>query len=423
MYALRKLASYVCLFFGFFTSVIAIEKTKVTHHVSMKFDQVPIRIVLETLARSVGKNVLVDEQVHGMVQLNLQDVDFHTALQGILSMYQLSLQDKDNIWLVHSKTNLNAQESGPQAEISKIDVKHMSVDDLANQLRDPQNHLLSPQGRIMIDDRQQRLLIYDLPENIKAIKQVASALDHCVKQVHIEARIVTIDQGLDESLGIRWASRPHSDAHLAGSIEALAGSHSITDHLLVNLPVANASGRLAYRLAKLNNRHILDLELSALEKEDKAEIIASPSVLTMDRSTALIEQGTEIPYVESASSGATSVVFKKAVLSLSVKPKIAADGQVFLDLNLTQDTQGETVSTPTGPAVSINAQTMQTLVSVRSGQTLVLGGIYQKIVIKNETKVPWLGDIRWIGALFRQTRYEQRKRELMIFVTPSIIEN
>ncbi len=279
------------------------------------------------------------------------------------------------------------------------------------------------------------LVVKDTADVISSIKRMLDILDIPVKQVVIEARMVTIDDGFDEALGVRWGVTKN-DGHgnsTSGSIAGNDGSGnnnggsainprpSADDRLNVNLPVTNAAGTLAFQVARLADGTLLDLELSALEKESKAEIIASPRVTTANQKPALIEQGTEIPYVESSSSGATSVTFKKAVLSLKVTPQITPDNRVILDLTVTQDTKGETVPTGTGDAVSINAQSITTQVLVNNGETLVLGGIYQQTIKSDVTKVPLLGDIPGLGALFRKTTSENKKRELLIFVTPKIV--
>ncbi len=173
-------------------------------------------------------------------------------------------------------------------------------------------------------------------------------------------------------------------------------------------------------VAKLANGTLIDLELTALEEENKGEIIASPRITTANQQKARIEQGTEIPYVEAASSGATTVSFKKAVLSLEVTPHITPDNKVILDLIITQDTRGDTVQTPTGPAVAIDTQQIQTQVLVENGQTVVLGGIFQQQIVNSTKKVPLLGDIPYLGVLFRSTSEFNEKRELLIFVTPKI---
>lgn len=391
------------------------------NNISLSFVNIPIPVLLQLLAKTQGQNILLDPAITGNTDITLQNISFDTAWRSVLKMHQLRMSGSEGIWLI--KPDVGKRQKAANVQARWFDVQHTNVQDIANHLREDKHRILSEQGRLVVDENKHRILIENIPEQQNLIKQTIAALDSPKQQVHIEARIVTLDQGIDEALGVRWGSSVLSGRGFAGSLESLAGDASIASKLHVNLPVPEAAGRLAYRLAMLNNRYLLDLELSALEKEDKAEIIASPSIVTLNRTTAVIEQGTEIPYVEAAASGATSVVFKKAVLSLSVTPEINAEQHIVLHLDLSQDTQGETVSTPTGPAVSINAQNMNTRVRVANGQTLALGGIYQQIQVKNETKVPIIGDILWLGALFRQTRYEQRKRELVIFVTPTIIDN
>ena len=192
----------------------------------------------------------------------------------------------------------------------------------------------------------------------------------------------------------------------------------MTDRLNVNLPVANATGRIGFQIASLLDGNILDLELSALESENKGEIIASPRITVANQQEAYIEQGTEIPFVQATSSGATSVEFKKAVLSLRVTPHITPDNRIILNLVVTQDTRGDTVSTSTGPAVAIDTQEISTQVLVENGETIVLGGIFQQISTNEVSKVPLLGDLPFIGKLFSSSGTHEEKRELLIFVTP-----
>jgi len=243
----------------------------------------------------------------------------------------------------------------------------------------------------------------------------------------IEARMVTVSDSVGEELGIKWGmtatgGSSSTSGSLAGAEAANSGSAgNLEDRLNVNLPVTGAAGTIAFQVAKLADGQILDLELSALEKENRAEIIASPRITTANQQTAYIEQGAEIPYVESASSGATSVSFKKAVLSLRVTPQITPDNKVILDLVITQDSKGEIIPTGTGTAVSIDTQEIGTQVLVENGETLVLGGIYQQRITNSVSKVPVLGDIPYLGYLFRTTIEESAKSELLIFVTPRIV--
>jgi type IV pilus assembly protein PilQ len=240
--------------------------------------------------------------------------------------------------------------------------------------------------------------------------------------------MVTVRDNADEQLGVRWGFTGNStDAAPSGSLLGADITNTgtvpsdITDRLNVNLPVANAAGRIGFQIASLLDGNILDLELSALESENKGEVIASPRITVANQQEAYIEQGTEIPYVQSTSSGATSVEFKKAVLSLRVTPHITPDNRIILNLVVTQDTRGETVSTSTGPAVAIDTQEIKTQVLVENGETIVLGGIFQQISTKDVSKVPLFGDLPVVGRLFSTTGQEEEKRELLIFVTPKII--
>ena len=253
-------------------------------------------------------------------------------------------------------------------------------------------------------------------------------LDIPIKQVLIEARMVTVKDDVAEDLGVRWGVTDQQGTK--GTSGSLEGANSIaagilpslSDRLNVNLPAApvNATS-IAFSVAKLADGTVLDLELSALEQENKGEIIASPRIMTSNQKAAYIEQGVEIPYVEASSSGATTVTFKKAVLSLRVTPQITPDNRVILDLEITQDSQGKVVATPTGEAVSIDTQRIGTQVLVDHGETIVLGGIYQQQLISRVSKVPLLGDIPYLGFMFRSTSDKNERQELLIFVTPKIV--
>lgn len=198
---------------------------------------------------------------------------------------------------------------------------------------------------------------------------------------------------------------------------------AVSDRLNVNLPVSNPTGSIAFHVAKLIDGTILDLELSALERENKGEIIASPRIMTANQKKARIEQGTEIPFVQAASSGATTVTFKKAVLSLEVTPHITPDDRVILDLIITQDTRGDTVQTGNGAATAIDTQRIETQVLVENGETIVLGGIFQQQIVNSVSKIPLLGDIPYVGQAFRSDSEFNEKTELLIFVTPKIVTN
>ncbi len=408
--------------------------------ISLNFQDIPVRTVLQLIADFNNLNLVTTDSVSGNITLRLDGVPWEQALDIILKVRGLDKRLDDNILLVAPAEEIAAREKqqlesrNQVADLAPLYTDYLQINyakasEVAALLSSESTKLLSAKGAVSVDERTNVLVVKDTAEVISNIKRMLDILDIPVKQVVIEARMVTIDDGFDEALGVRWGVSKN-DGHgnsTSGTIEGNDSSNgtgvagSVEDRLNVNLPVTNAAGTLAFQVARLANGTLLDLELSALEKESKAEIIASPRVTTANQKPALIEQGTEIPYVESSSSGATSVTFKKAVLSLKVTPQITPDNRVILDLTVTQDTKGETVPTGTGDAVSINAQSITTQVLVNNGETLVLGGIYQQTIKNDVSKVPLLGDIPGLGALFRKTTSENKKRELLIFVTPRIV--
>jgi type IV pilus assembly protein PilQ len=274
------------------------------------------------------------------------------------------------------------------------------------------------------------LIIRDTPDYQTSIRSIIQALDIPVKQVRIEARIVIVSEGALYELGVRWgvglqqghfAVESHIEQHHETG-DGATESPSVTDFMNINLPSTsgNASS-IAFQLAKLGSGTLLDLELSALQSESRAEIISSPSLLTTNHQSAFIEQGTEIPYQESSSDDETTIAFKKSVLSLEVTPTITPDHHMLLDLRVAQDRPGEVVKTGSGEAVSITTQRIGTQVLVNDGETVVLGGIYQKTQIHRVDKVPVLGELPLLGKLFQRNYQKTDKNELLIFVTPRVV--
>ncbi|HHQ4913059.1 type IV pilus secretin PilQ [Aeromonas veronii] len=412
--------------------------------ISLNFQDIPVRTVLQLIADFNNLNLVTTDSVAGNITLRLDGVPWEQALDIILKVRGLDKRLDNNILLVAPAEEIATREKqqlesrNQVADLAQLYTEYLQINyakasEVAALLSSESTKLLSPRGAVSVDERTNVLVVKDTADVISSIKRMLDILDIPVKQVVIEARMVTIDDGFDEALGVRWGVTKN-DGHgnsTSGSIEGNDGSGnnngssainpsprpSADDRLNVNLPVTNAAGTLAFQVARLADGTLLDLELSALERENKAEIIASPRVTTANQKPALIEQGTEIPYEESTSSGATSVTFKKAVLSLKVTPQITPDNRVILDLTVTQDTVGQAV----GETFAINAQSITTQVLVRNGETLVLGGIYQQTIKSDISKVPLLGDIPGLGALFRKTSSENKKRELLIFVTPKIV--
>ncbi|MGV3002136.1 type IV pilus secretin PilQ [Vibrio sp.] len=438
-------------------SVVAKQKTvldKENKVISINFQDIPVRNVLQLIADYNSFNLVVSDSVTGNLTLRLDGVPWQQVLDIILQVKGLDKRVEGNVVLVAPKAELDAQQQQrlEQARMEEelgdlsselIQVNFAKASDIAELIGgEGELSMLSSRGNITVDERTNSLLIRDLPNNIDIIKGIVESLDIPVKQVQIEARIVTVNEGNMQDLGVRWGvAETNGSFSTGGSIESNVGQAGIAngedgidftgngdstvgieDFLNVNLAAtsSNASS-IAFQVAKLGSDTLLDLELSALQAESKAEIISSPRLITTNKQPAYIEQGTEIPYLEAASSGATSVSFKKAVLSLKVTPQITPDNRLVLDLSVTQDRPGSVVKTGEGEAVAIDTQRIGTQVLVDNGETVVLGGIYQHSVQTSVDKVPLLGDIPYLGALFRRSYENYGKSELLIFVTPKVV--
>lgn len=410
--------------------------------ISLNFQDIPVRTVLQLIADFNEFNLVTTDSVNGNITLRLDSVPWEQALDIVMKVKGLSKQLDGNVLMVAPADELAALER--RDLVSKKEVEELAelysefiqinfakAADITELLARKDSSLLSSRGSVSVDERTNTVLIKDTSTVIANVKRIVEVLDVPVRQVIIEARMVSVVDNMNDELGIRWGLSGSSDIGdgfglSSGSIEgndSLAGGStpSIGDRLNVNLPVASPAGSIALKIAELANGQVLDLELSALEAEQKAEIIASPRITTTDQKSAYIEQGTEIPYVESSSSGATSISFKKAVLGLQVTPHITPDNKIILDLKINQDTRGDDVKTVGGEAVSIDTQEISTQVLVENGETVVLGGIFKHEIKKIVTKVPILGDIPWLGVLFRSTKNINQKRELLIFVTPKVV--
>ncbi|MEC7942161.1 MAG: type IV pilus secretin PilQ family protein [Pseudomonadota bacterium] len=413
--------------------------------ISINFQDIPVRNVLQLIADYNEFNLVVSDSVAGNLTLRLDGVPWQQVLDIILQVKGLDKRVDGNVILVAPKAELDLREqqalekSRLEEELGELKSEIIKINfakaiDIADMIGgEGAVSMLSDRGSITIDERTNSLLIRELEENIAVIRGIIESLDIPVKQVQIEARIVTVTEGNLDELGVRWGvSSTNGSFTVGGSIEGNhpsaitpyddLGSSVIDDFLNVHLAATspNASS-IAFQVAKLGSDTLLDLELSALQQESKAEIISSPRLITTNKKPAYIEQGTEIPYLESSSSGATSVAFKKAVLSLKVTPQITPDNRLVLDLSVTQDSPGQVVKTGTGEAVAIDTQRIGTQVLVNNGETVVLGGVFQHSVSSTVDKVPLLGDLPLLGALFRRSYENVGKSELLIFVTPKVV--
>ncbi|WP_155949153.1 type IV pilus secretin PilQ family protein [Gayadomonas joobiniege] len=408
--------------------------------ISLNFQDIDVRTVLQIIADYNGFNLVTSDSVSGQVTLRLDGVPWDQALDIILKVKGLDKRMEGSILLVAPSEEIAAREAKELEAKNQVEklaplyseyfqVNYAKASDIAEMLRNQETNMLSDRGRVSVDQRTNTLLMRDTEDSLKNIRKLVEILDIPVKQVTIESRIVTVNDNLTEEFGIRWGFSDQDGADgVSGTLsgaETIGGGTipSMSDRLNVNLPVSSSSaaGSIGFSIARLADGTILDLELSALESENQGEIIASPRITTANQKTAYIEQGTEIPFVQASSSGATAVTFKKAVLSLEVTPQITPDNKIILDLVITQDTRGDTVQTATGSAVAIDTQEIGTQVLVDNGETIVLGGIYQQQLVSSEKKVPLLGDIPYLGRLFKTTNEFNEKKELLIFVTPKIV--
>lgn len=429
---------------------------------TLNFQDIETRAVLQLLAETSGQNIVVSDSVQGNVTLRLQNVPWDQALDIVLRTKGLDKRQEGNVIYVAPAEELAARER-QQAESRKaltelapvrteyLQVNYAKASDLAALIRSQgKTSLLSDRGSVSIDERTNTLLLADTAERLADIRRLVQTLDIPVKQVLIEARIVIVNDDFSRELGVRFGGafvgNYGSDDGLmyvgssgldtvpgeSGPIinptspggAGLSGTQvqtpSVNDRYLVNLPIANPAGKLAMTL--LDTDYLIDLEITAAQREGRGEVISSPRVITANGKEAVIEQGTEIPYQESASSGATTTQFKKAVLSLKVTPQITPDDRIILDLTVSKDSVGQILPSATGGAVpSIDTRNVTTQVLVNDGQTVVLGGILETETRDTVNKVPFLGDIPGLGYLFRSKSKTDNKDELLIFVTPKIL--
>jgi len=431
------------------------EKKEYTgERLTLNFQDIDVRSVLQLLADTSGQNIVVSDSVTGNLTLRLQNVPWDQALDIVLRTKGLDKRRQDNVIIIGPTEELANREKAELAarkevqELSPVhseflQVNYAKVSDLAKLIKssNAKESMLSARGTLSIDERTNTLLVQDTAERLTDIRRLVQTLDVPIRQVLIEARIVVVSDTFERDLGAKLGlsttgsaganlfsvsgTAPASDnivgtAATGATSTAALTSAALASRYQVNLPAANVNG--SFGVSLLSGSHLIDLELSAAENEGKSETISSPRVITANQKQATILQGTEIPYQESASSGATTTQFKNAVLSLKVTPLITPDSRVVLDIDVSDDTVGAQVTSATGGSVpSIDTREIQTQVLVNDGQTVVLGGILETVKNKSANKVPFLGDIPVLGNLFKSTININNKKELLIFITPKIL--
>lgn len=407
--------------------------------ISLNFQSIKVRAVLQLLADFTGINIVVSDSVGGEITLRLNNIPWDQALDIILRTRGLDKREMGSVILIAPAAEIAAREQKELEALRQVEelaplrselvqINYAKATEIAKLLKDEGNSLLSQRGSVSVDERTNMLWLQDTADRLEEILALIIKLDIAVKQVQIEARVVTINKDFERDIGVRFGIT--SPSHLSGTIfganELQQGTAPadvpVLDRLNVNLPAMPTAGdptSLGIALAKLGKDVLLDLELSALEAENKAEVISSPRLITANQQDALIESGEEIPYQEATSSGATAVAFKKAVLSLRVTPQITPDKKIILNLKVNQDIASAERINGVPPILT---KEIQTNVLVDNGQTIVLGGIYKRNTTKAISRVPFLGTIPVVGLLFSKKQDVVQHEELLIFITPKIIE-
>ncbi len=439
------------------------EKKEYTgERLTLNFQDIDVRSVLQLLADTSGQNIVVSDSVTGNLTLRLQNVPWDQALDIVLRTKGLDKRRQDNVIIIGPTAELASREKAELAARKEVQdlsptrtefmqVNYAKVADLAKLIRPSgggtgsANSMLSARGTLSIDERTNTLLVQDTADKLTDIRRLVQTLDVPVKQVLIEARIVIVSDTFERDLGARFGvtsaqkngsnglisvtgNGAGADGMTQSGIGNLGSTGRVTpvtvpildNRYQVNLPSSHTNGSIGVSL--LGGSYIIDLELTAAQNEGKSETISSPRVITANQKEATIMQGVEIPYQQSASSGATTTQFKNAVLSLKVTPLITPDNRVILDLDVSDDSVGAQVTSATGGSVpSIDTRQIITQVLVNDGQTVVLGGILDTTKSNTANKVPFLGDIPVLGNLFKSTSNINNKKELLVFITPKIL--
>jgi len=424
---------------------------------SLNFQNVEVRSVLQVIADFTGMNIITSDTVSGSLTLRLKDIPWDQAMDIILQTKGLDMRKNGNVVLVAPREELalkEEQELKSRQQISDLEplqtetfqLNYQRAEAVQKILSEKEQKFLSKRGSAVVDSRTNIIFVQDTPSRLDEVRKLVTRVDIPVRQVLVEARVVIADDRFSRQLGARFGT---ASAYTAGNISTgvsgnLMGRSNLftssniaqgktpwsqtpygigvddTYPLNVNLPVAGAAGSLALTFLNLGSGNLVNLELQALEAENRGKVISNPRVITSNNQKAVIEQGTEIGYfVPGNATSGPSVQFKKAVLSLTVTPQITPEGRIIMTLEVHKDTVGARYS----DVPSIDTKNVTTVIAVNNGETAVLGGIYEETVRTDDTKVPLLGDIPVLGAVFKNTKKTDEKTELLIFITPRIISD
>lgn len=403
---------------------------------SLNFQNVDVRTVLQVIADFTGLNIITSDTVTGNITLRLKDVPWDQALDIVMQSKGLTQRKNGNVVVVapadevanKEKSALEAKKAIDDLEPLRTEVftlKYQKAEAFKNILTGnndssgtKNNSILTIRGSAVMDPRTNTIFVQDTVKKLEEIQTIINKTDIPVKQVLIESRLVVADEKFGKSLGAKFGV---NTSLKSGSNSLTVGGRLGTTDLMTNLPVANPAGSLGLSLLTFGKSTLLNLELSALETDKRGKVISSPRVITANQQKAVIEQGAEIPYITpaSAASNVPAVAFKKAVLSLEVTPQITPDNRIIMDLYVKKDAVGQIFNN----VPSIDTQNVRTQVLVGNGETAVLGGIFEQAERRDLSKVPFFGDLPFIGNAFKNTVRSNEKSELLIFVTPKIVDD
>jgi type IV pilus assembly protein PilQ len=426
------------------------EFTYVGDRLSLNFQDIDVRAVLQLIADFTELNLVASDTVAGRITLRLQNVPWDQALELVLRTKGLDKRQVGNVLMVAPAAEI-AERERQEIEATKqiaelaplqtefLRIRYANASDIVQLFQagsEEGGTLISPRGSVIVDARTNSLILTDTAVKLAEIRELVDRVDIPIRQVMIEARIVIAQSDVTQALGIRWGGGyldiGNDDVFSASgdlnnvvslnesAINGDSPSLSFPGALLVDLGVAAATGSFA--VGYTSNDLFLTAELSALEAQGNGEVVSQPKVITGDKQQASIKSGTEVPYQESSANGETTTSFKEAVLSLDVTPNITPDDRILLDLIINQDSVGDLVPSGTGGAIpTIDTTQLTTQVLVGNGETVVLGGVFRTEDIESVSKVPFLGDIPYLGNFFKSTNFQQTKTETLIFITPRIL--
>jgi len=405
---------------------------------SLNFQDIDVRSVLQLIADFTDLNLVASDTVQGNITLRLQNVPWDQALDLVLKTKGLDKRKVGNVLLVAPADEIAArerQELESQKQIAElaplrrelIQVNYAKASDMAKLFQSvtSADGTADERGSITVDDRTNSIIAYQTQVRLDELRRIVSQLDIPVRQVMIEARIVEANVDYDKALGVEWRGVSLGDNNfvVGGTNSLIKGSDPLDFQAGTFVDLGAAGANTGLNLGFITNNTLLDLELSAMEKTGNGEVVSQPKVVTSDKETAKILKGSEVPYQEASSSGATSTSFKEAALSLEVTPQITPDNRIIMEVKVTKDAPDFSNAASSGGVPSINKNEVNAKVLVADGETIVIGGVFSNTQSKSVDKVPLLGDIPFIGAMFRRDVVKNSKSELLVFLTPRIMNN